>query len=59
MIVLNVVKPGTEELLANERRRIADAKRKTVTNPAMARTVAAAIAANRRAVQRQGWRKWR
>lgn len=60
MIILNVVKPENAERLANAKKRISAAKRRTYnTNPATARTVAAAIAANKRAGQRRGWRIWR
>ena len=60
MIVTNVVRPENAERLANAKKRIAAAKRRThSTNPATARTVAAAIAANKRAGQRKGWRIWR
>ena len=54
--VTNVVKPGTAERLANAKKRVAaqaqaraNSRKRESANPAAARMVAAAIAANRRA----------
>jgi len=58
MVVLNIVDPKNAEKLANSKKQLADMKRRDRMNSATARTVAAAIKANRRGSMKRGRHIW-